>query len=159
MADQNLSTWTESLYEGTRVYTSELSAVASGTDHIASAVITDPGFSGRKVLIGFNTVINFASVTTKVTIEATVDGSIWTDIAVVFADGNFHSGGAGAAGTTTWAVVDLSDYGDLKAWRINFNGTEGADLSTAGKCKFLWVGASSDDSSALSIDGIGPDPS
>ena len=156
MADQNLTTWTQSLYKGTIVNTSELSAVAAGTDHIASAMITDAGFSGRKVLIGFNTVIDFAGVTTKVTIEATVDGSIWTDIATVFADGNFHSGGAGAAGTTTWASVDLSDYGDLTAWRINFNGTEGANLGTAGKCKFLWVEQSKD---GLSIDGVGSDPS
>ena len=156
MADQNLTTWTQSLYKGTVVNTSEFSAVAAGTDHIASAMITDAGFSGRKVLIGFNTSIDFASVTNKVTIEVTVDGTIWTDIATVFADGNFHSGGAGAAGTTTWASIDLSDYGDLTAWRINFNGTEAANLGTAGKCKFLWVESTKD---GLSIGGVGSDPS
>lgn len=156
MADQNLKTWTKSIYNGASVYTSELSAVAAGTDHIASPDITDPGFAGKKVLIGFNTNTDFASVTTKVTIEATVDGSIFTDIATVFADGNFHSGGAGAAGTTTWAVVDLSDYGDLTSWRINLNGTEGANLGTAGKCKFLYVDGSNED---IVISGIGADPS
>lgn len=157
MADQNLTTWTKSLYKGTTVNTSELSAVAATTDHIASPLITESGFSGRKVLIGFNTNTDFASVTTKVTIEVTVDGAIWTDVATVFADGNFHSGGAGAAGTTTWAVIDLSDYGDLTAWRINFNGTEAANLGTAGKCKFLYISANSEDGVAIS--GIGVDPS
>ena len=156
MADQNLSTWTKSTYNGTQVYTSELSAVAAGTDHIASPEIISPGFAGKKVLIGFNTDTDFASVTTKVTIEVTVDGTIWTDIATVFADGNFHSGGAGAAGTTTWAVVDLSDYGDLTNWRINLNGTEAANLGTAGKCKFLYVDAANEDAV---IGGVGADPS
>jgi hypothetical protein len=156
MADQNLLTWTKSIYNGSSVYTSELSAVAAGTDHIASPEITSPGFSGKKVLIGFHTSINFADVVTKVTIEATVDGATWTDIATVFADGNFHSGGAGAAGTTTWAVVDLSDYGDLTNWRINLNGTQGANLGTAGKCKFLYVDGSNED---IAISGIGADPS
>ena len=156
MADQNLTTWTKSTYNGTQVYTSELSAVAAGTAHIASPEIISPGFAGKKVLIGFNTDTDFASVVTKVTIEATVDGTIWTDIATVFADGNFHSGGAGAAGTTTWAVVDLSDYGDLTNWRINFNGTEAANLGTAGKCKFLYVDAANED---VAIGGVGADPS
>ena len=156
MADQNLKTWTKSVYNGSQVYTSELSAVAAGTDHIASPEITSPGFAGKKVLIGFNTNTDFASVTTKVTIEATVDGTIYTDIATVFADGNFHSGGAGAAGTTTWAVVDLSDYGDLTSWRINLNGTEAANLGTAGKCKFLYVDSADED---VAIGGVGVDPS
>ena len=156
MADQNLKTWTKSIYNGSSVYTSELSAVAAGTDHIASPEIISPGFAGKKVLIGFHTDTDFANVTTKVTIEATVDGTTWTDIATVFADGNFHSGGAGAAGTTTWAVVDLSDYGDLTNWRINFNGTQAANLGTAGKCKFLYVDSANED---VAISGVGADPS
>ena len=66
------------------------------------------------------------------------------------------AGGAGAAGTTTWAVVDLSDYGDLTNWRINFNGTQAANLGTAGKCKFLYVDAANED---VAFNGIGADPS
>ena len=87
-----------------QVFTTEITPdLTTGTDGIASKVITTTSLNGKKVMMGIDVTSAYSDVAGEVTLQLSADGLNWTsNYATVIADSNPNETGI------KYGIVDLT---------------------------------------------------
>ena len=151
-SDAAYSTWNE-VEEGGVMYLITPTIDPTDTDaEVVSPAINGSLVNGQKLVVGFNTTLAGANVTSDFHIDGSIDGKNWVMIGSSLDDDTTPD----VVGVQLY-TVDLSDY-TLPWYRLSWN--DGVDDVTTWQ-GVLFVGGLAGGANAglLSVGGVGADPS
>ncbi len=107
-------------------------ALSTGTDGIASQVITTSSLNGKKVMMGVEIVSAFSDVSGELTVQLSADGLNFTDnFATIISDTEPNSTGV------KYGIADLTQT-NSPFFRLVFN-SAGNNVGTSGTLKFKYI--------------------
>ena len=116
-----------------QVFTTEIIPdLTTGTDGIASKVITTTSLNGKKVMMGIDVTSAYSDVAGEVTLQLSADGLNWTsNYATVIADSTPNLTGI------KYGIVDLTSV-EVPFYRLVFN-SAGNNVGTSGNLRFKYI--------------------
>jgi len=150
--DSAYGNWNEELEGGVAYLITDLIDPTDTDAEILSPGIAGALINGKKIVVGFNTIVAGANVTSDFHIDGSIDGKNWVMIGSSLDDDTTPD----VTGVQLY-TVDLSDY-TLPWYRLAWN--DGNDDATTWQGKFFVGGLAGNANVGIgTISGVGADPS